>query len=101
MPDIKCNVLTVLDSAEYNTRKVQLRIVEWEYDTKEGRKTSILLEKRELYQNEDGSDKMGKAKGLSLQDFEKIVHQKDVILPFLRGEMQAEKKEVDESQKAF
>lgn len=70
--DIKCDVLTVLNESESRRGITRLQIVSWN-----GR--SPLLEKREFWTDSEGNEKMGKAKGLNLDDLDMIVEQFDAI----------------------
>jgi hypothetical protein len=71
--EIKCDVLKVIDTAElHGGNKVQIRIVTWN-----GK--NPMLEKRELWTDEEGNEKMGKAKGFTLEELTKIVENFDEI----------------------
>jgi hypothetical protein len=71
--EITCKVLKVIDTAELRSgNKVYLRIVSWN-------DKSPMLEKRECWTDEDGNEKMGKAKGFTAEDLNKIIENLDEI----------------------
>ena len=70
--EITCDVLKVLNESEARGNKVRLQIVSWN-------KRSPQLEKREYYQKEDEEEKMGKAKGMNLDDLSIIWDKADDI----------------------
>jgi len=62
------------------TNGTVLRLVQWVYEDKKGaEQSSVLLEKRSLWLNEEKELRSGKAKGLNRFDIQKIIDNIDEI----------------------
>lgn len=59
--EIRCDVLTVLDEAITRRGKTRIQVVSWNGH-------SPTLEKREYWEDQDGEEKTGKAKGFNIDD---------------------------------
>jgi len=63
--------LTLLVVSDWKSKdgdkQAQIRVVQW---VKDGKSVSAALEKREFYMDEEGTLKMGKAKGFSARDLD-------------------------------
>lgn len=74
MADIKCEVLKTINEIESRRGgKIRLRIVKW------GNSKNTVLEKREFWYNEEGEEKLGRAKGLNSDDLRIIIDNIDEI----------------------
>lgn len=82
MPDqITSNTLELIDEFENETRRTELRVVEWIINND---KIYRLLEKREFFKK-DNEWRLGKAKGFSIDDLGKIQAKWDDILDAMAG----------------
>lgn len=82
-PKLEKRVLLVLDETKGIRTTTQIRIVEWTG----GKGKYLMLEKRDIFFDRDGTEKDGKCRGLQLNDFQKIIYHKDEILRYLMGKM--------------
>lgn len=66
--DISSQVLLVVDHRETDKSTTEIRVIEWSINGKK----YINLEKRDLFRDDSGEEKMGKAKGFNRKDLELI-----------------------------
>lgn len=85
--DISSKELLTLDTKvnEKMGTVVRMRVVDWNIDGKHYPQ----LEKREFYTDQDGQEKMGKAKGMSAKDLAIVRDNWDEIMGALGGEIGA------------
>lgn len=81
---ITCEVLLLLDEKDSRGNKVRLQVVRWN-------KYSAVLEKREFWDNKDGEEKTGKAKGFNIEDFDIIMENAEKIQKLLDKEYKDQK----------
>ena len=81
--NIQSEVLLMVSRAEFNdgAKSTEVRVVDWIVDGKHYPQ----LEKREMYRDDSGEWKMGKAKGFSRKDLEKVQDAWGEIMAALGG----------------
>lgn len=69
---ITCDVIKIFDEKETHRGKTRIQIVSWN-------NYSPVLEKRDFWEDKEGNEKMGKAKGFNIEDFSVISENMDEI----------------------
>jgi hypothetical protein len=91
--DIKCVVIKIIvEDFDQRGGKHQLRLVDWEVD---GKRTGVKLEKRDFWVSQEGEERMGKAKGLTLGDLKSVYSKWDEVQSLMLGKPQPTVKSED------